>query len=315
MGQKWSPKGKHCYVTGASQGLGLCAALQLVREGASVSVIARNKAKLDTALKAMEAARVSPSQKLAVYSYDLSTAAGADQALQAACEPFGGQAPDAVFLCAGASRPLFFIEATEEDFKSQIETIYYTSLWSSWAAAKMMARQKVRGKIVLVSSTLGLMSFVGYTAYAPMKFALRGLADTLYSELQLYGISVHIYFPCGMFTPGFEEENKTKPAITKKIEEQDQAMQPEAAAAVLLKGVKNGTYSIAADFNTKVFRATTQSSSPYGNLAVKFFFELIGWFGVAAWRRGVESDVRKHAPEHEAYLKQKGFFDKPGPAA
>ncbi|KZT62215.1 oxidoreductase [Calocera cornea HHB12733] len=315
MGQKWSPKGKHCYVTGASQGLGLCTALQLVREGASVSVVARDRAKLEAALTQLETNRISPSQKLTIYSYDLSTAAGAQQALQAACELFGGQAPDAVFLCAGASRPVFFVEATEDDFKGQIETIYYTALWSSWAAAKLMARQKVHGKIVLVSSTLGLMSFVGYSAYAPMKFALRGLADTLYSELLLYGIGVHIFFPCGMFTPGFEEENKTKPGITKKIEEEDHPMQPDVAAAVLLKGVKNGTYSIAADFNTKVFRATTQSSSPYGNLAVKFIFEVIGWFGVAAWRRGVDNSIRKYASEHDAYLKQKGFFDKPPHAA
>ncbi|EJU06024.1 oxidoreductase [Dacryopinax primogenitus] len=312
MGQKWTPKGKHCYLTGASQGLGLCAALQLVKDGANVSIVARDQGKLDVALKKMEAARVSPSQKLAAYSHDISTAAGAQAALEAVCTPFAGQAPDAVFLCAGNARPLYFVEAKEEDFKSQIGTLYFTALWSAWAVAKLMVCQKVKGKIVFVSSTLGLMSFVGYAPYAPMKFAIRGLADTLRSEFQLYGISVHIYFPAGMFTPGYEEENKVKPAITKKIEEQDKACQPEEAAAVLIKGVKNGTYSIAGDFNTMVFRATTQSSSPFGNIFVKFAFEVIGWFGVPIWRWGVDADVRKYAPEHEAYLKQKGFFENEG---
>lgn len=37
-----------------------------------------------------------------------------------------------------------------------------------------MVRQGVKGKIVFVSSVLGMMSFVGYSTYSPGKFALRG---------------------------------------------------------------------------------------------------------------------------------------------
>jgi 3-dehydrosphinganine reductase len=48
---------------------------------------------------------------------------------------------------------------------------------------------------------------------------MAGLADTLQSELMLYqGISVHIYFPGSILTPGFEEEQKSKPQITKEID-------------------------------------------------------------------------------------------------
>ena len=63
-----------------------------------------------------------------------------------------------------------------------------------------------------------------------------GLADTLQSELMLYGIDVHIFFPGVMFTPGFEEENKMKPQIVKTIEGTVDGQTAEQAALVLLKG-------------------------------------------------------------------------------
>lgn len=52
----------------------------------------------------------------------------------------------------------------------------------------------------------------------------------------LYGVDVHIFFPNTMYTPGFEEENKTKPVITRKIESTDEGMTPEQAAAGLVAG-------------------------------------------------------------------------------
>jgi len=67
---KWDPRGKvdiyahsvgmrstwfkHCYVTGGSAGLGLALAIELTKRGAHVSIVARNKDRLQTALGAME---------------------------------------------------------------------------------------------------------------------------------------------------------------------------------------------------------------------------------------------------------------------
>jgi short-subunit dehydrogenase len=45
---------KHCYVTGGSAGLGLSLAKLLARKGANVSIVARDKAKLDKALQELE---------------------------------------------------------------------------------------------------------------------------------------------------------------------------------------------------------------------------------------------------------------------
>ena len=52
----------------------------------------------------------------------------------------------------------------------------------------------------------------------------------------LYDISVHMYFPNTMHTPGYDVEMLTKPGITAKIEEGDTPVTPGNAAKALLKG-------------------------------------------------------------------------------
>jgi 3-dehydrosphinganine reductase len=74
-------------------------------------------------------------------------------------------------------------------------------------ATKRMIESNIKdGKIVFVSSILGLMSFAGWSTYSPTKYAVRGLADTLRNELQRYNINIHIFYPGTIFTPGFETE-------------------------------------------------------------------------------------------------------------
>lgn len=63
-----------------------------------------------------------------------------------------------------------------------------------------------------------------------------GLAESLRFELAMYDIGVHVFAPCTMYTPGYEAEMQTKPAITKKIEETDEGLSPEQAARALLAG-------------------------------------------------------------------------------
>lgn len=63
-----------------------------------------------------------------------------------------------------------------------------------------------------------------------------GLADALRSEMILHQISIHLFMPAGIDTPGFVEEEKEKPKVTKKIEEDDTQISPEACAQALIQG-------------------------------------------------------------------------------
>ncbi|KDQ64577.1 hypothetical protein JAAARDRAFT_117758 [Jaapia argillacea MUCL 33604] len=306
--KNWDVKGKHCYVTGGSAGLGLSLAVLLTKKGADVSIVARNEGRLQKALAQLEAVRQTPNQLLKAYSFSLTTASTAKEALDAACKDHGGRCPDAVFLCAGKSTPGFWVEEDETTVRRGMDDTYFVQAFSALAAAKRMARDHFQGRIVFVSSVLGYMSMIGYSTYSPGKFALRGLAETLRSELILYGIGVHIFFPATIYSPGYEEENKTKPAITLKIEETDGGLKPEDAAKALLRGVEKGNFHITPDFITNVFRSSTRGSTPQNNVVVDAIYSLIGWIALPVWRQSVDATVRGHRSQHQQYLEQKAVF-------
>jgi len=309
LSSKWNPDGKHVYITGGSAGLGLSLAQILTQKGAHVSIVARNKEKLDKALVELEQLRVSPSQILSAYSHSLDTASGSSLALQDVCRPFGGQCPDAIFACAGSSKPMFFVEMDEQDFVNGMTNSYWVQAWTAWAAAKQMAREnKKGGKIVFVSSTLGYMSFLGWASYSPGKHALRGLADTLQSEMMLYGVDIHVFFPPTMFTPGYEEENKTKPQIVKTIESTDDGLTADQAALALFKGVQNGYAHITTDLVTTLFRVSTRGAAYKCNWFLDGLFDMIAFIGVPIWRASVDKQVVAHREEHRQYLTEQGFF-------
>ncbi|KAG2143690.1 hypothetical protein DEU56DRAFT_733169 [Suillus clintonianus] len=307
--RKWTPKGLHIYITGGSQGLGLALAKLVARKGAHVSIVARTQSKLDDALKELEAVRQSPGQIFKAFSYSLDTAGESAAALRAASDGHGGHVPDAVFACAGASKPMYFLDMQAEDLTRGMMNGYWVQAWTAFAAAKQMVRENKSGKIILVSSILGYMSFVGYSSYSPAKHALRGLADSLHSELLLYGINTHIFFPPTVYTPGFDEERKTKPSITRMIESTDKGMTAEQAAAALLAGVENGHVHITADLLTSFLRASTRGSAPRSNAALDFVLDLIALIGMPLWRRLTYKQVLAHREEHQEYLRQNGFFN------
>lgn len=308
--KKWSPEGLHVYITGGSQGLGLALAKLVARKGAHVSIVARTQSKLDDALKELEANRQSPDQVFKAFSFSLNTAEESAAALQAASDAHSGKVPDAVFACAGAAKPMYLLEMQPEDLSRGMANGYWVQAWTAFAAAKQMVREnKKKGKIVLVSSTLGYMSLIGYSSYSPAKHALRGLADSLHSELMLYGIDTHIFFPPTMYTPGFEEENKTKPAITRTIESTDEGLTADQAAAGLLAGVEKGHAHITADLITSLFRASTRGCAPRSNAALDFVLDLVAHVGIPIWRRSVDKQVLAHRVEHREYLRSKGLVD------
>ncbi|KIJ65417.1 hypothetical protein HYDPIDRAFT_130543 [Hydnomerulius pinastri MD-312] len=306
--KRWDPKYQHVYITGGSQGLGLAVAKLVAQKGAHVSIVARTQSKLDSALNEIEACRQSPDQIFKAFSFALDTAEMSAAALRAASDAHGGHVPDAVFACAGSSKPMFFLEMEEKDMTQGMVNGYWVQAWTAFAAAKQMAREGKKGKIVLVSSTLGYISFIGWASYSPAKHAIRGLGDTLRSELMLYGIEVQTFFPATIFTPGYEEEMKTKPSISREIESADEGQTAEQCAHGMLEGIERGDAHITSDIGTSMFRATTRGLAPRNSVLLDLFLDVFGWIRIPLWRRWMERLVIAHRAEHFEYLKKRGVL-------
>lgn len=189
-----------------------------------------------------------------------------------------------------------------------LDGVYWVSAWTAHAVVKMMVKQRVKGTITFVSSFVGYAAIAGYSPYAPGKFALRGLADSLRAEMFLHDIKVHLYMPAGILSPGYENEQKTKHAITKKIEESDTPISPEAAVRYLVRGIEKGNYQITNDFMTDMVRVATAGPVPW-NGPLDLVYSALSAIVMPIFRQVVDGTVRSSKKSVEEELQAQGFFD------
>ncbi|KAJ9121604.1 hypothetical protein QFC22_002223 [Naganishia vaughanmartiniae] len=302
--------GKHCYVTGGSSGLGLALSEYLARQGAHVTIVARDTKKLVEAQAQIKSHRILQSQRIVAISADLTSQATSREAYHDAIKQQEGQVPDNVFLCAGHAKPGFFVEADEKDLRSGLDGTYWVSAWTAQIAAKSMIASGLNGgRIVFVGSFLALTTFVGYAGYAPGKYALKGLADTLRSEYQLYDINVHLYLPAGILSPNYEVESRTKPDITKKIEEGDTPMTPDECVKCLMTGLQSGYFQITNDLITDILRVASRGNAPGNNIVWDACLTFIAAIGVPIWRLIIDFQVKGHRAEHAKRMKWAGLTE------
>ncbi|KAG0005129.1 3-dehydrosphinganine reductase [Entomortierella chlamydospora] len=287
-GNQFPTKGKHVYVTGGSVGLGRAVAIELAKQGAHVTIVARKEGPLKETIELMKQAVATRKDKEIVeqrfhwISADVTDREQSVRALDEASAHFGGRVPDIIMVCAGISIPKLFVEASIEEFESQMKLNYFGSLYTVHEATKRMAATGVKGKVVLTASTMGLIGFAGYSGYAPTKFALRGLAESLRNEFLMYGIGVHIYYPGTMFSPGYENENLTKPLITRDIEG-TKGLTSEEAAKGLFAGLRKGYFGITTDFDTDFLRISARGVTPMSNIGWDYLLGLVAPFGATSF--------------------------------
>ena len=100
-----------------------------------------------------------------------------------------------------------------------------------------------RSHIIAISSGAAAAAFLGYSSYAPTKFAVRGFCDAIRNELLGTGVRVSIAYPPDTDTPGFEQENKTKPLECQKISPPE-VYSAVSVASLILQGASNGVYHL-----------------------------------------------------------------------
>jgi 3-dehydrosphinganine reductase len=229
-------------ITGGSSGIGLSLAKQLAQAQANVWILARRPEQLDKAIEEIETCRKNPSQKFGRIEADVSDEQQINDELSKFIETNG--VPDILINSAGYARPGMFNDLDSDVFRQEMNVNYFGMIYSCKKIVPgMVARGS--GHIINISSMAGFIGTIGYTAYCGSKFAVRGFTDTLRSELKKFGVKVSIVFPPDTRTPGFEVENRYKPAITKTFTEDNGGVfEPDDVAKVILKDAAKGKYTI-----------------------------------------------------------------------
>lgn len=154
----------------------------------------------------------------------------------------------------------------------------------------MVARNT--GHICVVSSAMGCMGFTGYAAYAASKHAVRGLADCLRNELQGTNVNISIAFPPDTTTPGYQNENLTKPAETMKISESAGAFSAKKVAHCIAAGMAKQEFMLPSpDAGLGVHLAAVQGMVPRRfpwvvvEMIIGFVSPIIHWIISGSWDR------------------------------
>jgi len=232
---------RHALITGGSSGIGMAAARRLIRQGWRVSLLARDIGRLQAAAAELRAFP-GAADAVEVFAADVADPQACSESIGAAIVSSG--APQLVLACAGVARPGYFESIPLADFERAMAVNYFGALHTVRAALPSM-KARGAGHIGFVSSGAGLIGIFGYSAYAPSKFAVRGLAEVLRAELAPSGIRVSVVYPPDTETPQLAEENRTKPAETRAITAGGGLHSADAVARVMLEGMARGRFVIA----------------------------------------------------------------------
>lgn len=123
-------------------------------------------------------------------------------------------------------------------------------------------KQLGSGRIVFISSQAGQVGVFGYTSYCGTKFALKGLSEALQMELARENIYVTIAYPPDTNTPGFAEENKTKPIETRLINETSGVLSADEVARKIIVSLRHGQFSCWFGLNGFLLSSLTSGAQP-----------------------------------------------------
>lgn len=122
-----------------------------------------------------------------------------------------------------------------------------------------------------------MLSYTGYTSYAPSKYAVKGLADGLRLELQRHHIQVGCLYPPNMDTPCLKQENETKPEEGLFVEKYLESLfHPSDIARKAITHIKKGDPHIYCDFDAWGVNLTSCGLGPYNNIFTSLLFVIPG---------------------------------------
>ena len=193
--------GKVALVTGAGGGLGRTHALLLAAEGAAVVVNdlggARDGTGAGTSMADAVVQEIRDAGGQAVADYgSVANKADAQGMVQTAVDNFGRL--DICICNAGILRDKSFKNMTDDMWEVVNDVHLRGTYYSAKAAYDRMLEQGEGGRIIVTSSTSGLLGNFGQTNYGAAKAGIAGFARCLYLEGARYGVTVNILAPTAL---------------------------------------------------------------------------------------------------------------------
>ena len=232
----FSLEGKVALITGASQGIGRSAALELVAAGAKVAVAARNAEKLATLATEIEAAG---GTALAV-PLDVADPAQVKTAFQQILTKFGRL--DILVNNAAITRDTLALRMKLEDWDAVLRTNLTGAHLCIQQALGAMLKQR-SGRIINISSVVAQTGNAGQANYVASKAGLIGLTRAIAVEVASRNITVNAV------APGFIDTPMTAP-LSQELKDKMKSMIPlarfgteaDVAAAILFLASDEAAY-------------------------------------------------------------------------
>jgi 3-oxoacyl-[acyl-carrier protein] reductase len=228
-------------VTGAAKNIGAAIAVRLARDGFDVACVGRTPESVAETVRAVEA----EGRRALALGADVARAADAQAAVSKTVDDLGGI--DLLVNNAGITRDKLLLRMDEEDFDLVLATNLKGVFHFSKAVAKPMMKKR-SGRIVNITSVIGIRGNEGQANYAASKAGIIGFTKSLARELASRNILVNAV------APGYIETSMTQGL-------------PDAVKASLLGAIPLGRFGSPEDVAGIVsFLAAPESSYVTGQV-------------------------------------------------
>jgi short-subunit dehydrogenase len=235
-------RGARILITGASQGIGRCLAVEAAKRGALVLAAARSAELLNELAREVRLC----DGRIVTLSADVTSARDRRAMVEAARKHFGGL--DVLVNNAGIGATGHFAEASPERLRKIMEVNFF-GLTETTRAFLPLLKQGRQPAIVNVSSIAGKRAIPARSEYSASKFAVQGFSQALRAELAKDGIEVLV------ISPGLTQTNFSKNMLEQKAKmaiDHMRGMSAEDVARATLRAIERGRNDIVLTFKAKL---------------------------------------------------------------
>ncbi|MEA1964527.1 MAG: 3-oxoacyl-[acyl-carrier-protein] reductase [Candidatus Aerophobetes bacterium] len=204
-------EGKVAIVTGGARGIGKQICLRLAREGAKIAIFDIEEA----SLKEVTVQIKNTGSEALSLGVDISNFEKVDRAVKKVIDRF--ERIDILINNAGVNKDKLLLRMREEDWDKVLQVNLKGAFNCLRAVIRAMVKQR-EGRVINISSVIGLRGNIGQANYAASKAGIIGLTKSVAKEVGRYGITVNVIAPGFIDTPMTEKlQGKEKEKLISQI--------------------------------------------------------------------------------------------------